>query len=351
MASHAVPFPRCAGGPFDLRPKRYLKDERPCGHGGARVGTRRVLWALGSATVAVLVLAAIVLGPSLGPRFVTPNEPGEEATPVTVPVWSAGDRWTYDVRMSPVSDGMEPASLDLGLFGLVTKTVVGTVNAAGADAYNVTVDVDLEGLLSAPWFDLDHVRITEAHVDGFTWYRVADLATLRDVRTLFLRGDVSSMSRTINASLTVRTDVVYEPAWDVWAFPIHENESWPSMTNATVRVESLFRVDAPDSFTEVGRNASFVLPISVAMSSAQFEDVTVPAGTFGAIRTSAARFDIERDDDPFNGMSALRLEEAPHASVDAWFSPDVGNVVRVVGMSKGSTSVRIEAVLVAFERA
>ncbi|HKZ99487.1 MAG TPA: hypothetical protein VJ326_07865 [Thermoplasmata archaeon] len=306
---------------------------------------RRLTWMIASTVFAVLVAVAAVLGPSIRPEASSPDG-GSEIAAIDLPAWSAGDTWTYNMTLARAPDGSDPASSGGGLSGTITKTVVGTVNARGGSAYNVSLAADFAGAMDSMMEDDDHIRVTEASVDGYSWYRTADLAKIRDVRTLTLEGETSWMAGTASARLTVWTDASYEPAWDLWAFPIEENESWAVRSNATVDVRSLFRLEAPDHSFEYEKNGSFTIPIAYTMGSGTAETVTTPAGTFEAMRTFVAGPADDHGD--VAGILAWIGDEAAYASLEAWFSPDVENVVRVVGTAGGSRPIRIEVALVSF---
>jgi hypothetical protein len=306
---------------------------------------RRLTWMIGATLFAVLVSVAAVLAPPMRPDL-GPDDATPGIASIALPSWSAGDRWTYRVTVGRASDTFDIATAESALLGTFTKTVVGTVDAGGATAYNVTLAADLSGSMAVSTEDSGEVQMTSANLEGYSWYRTSDLAKIRDVRTLSLEGRLETMYGTANVSWTVWADTSYGPAWDLWAFPIEANETWPVGTNATVELRTAFRLDGPDLSFEYTRNASFVVPIAYTMQSGTAENVTTPAGTFETIRTFVSS--IPDDVDPDMATALSLVDAAPHASLEAWVSPDVENVVRVVGTIGSWAPLRLEVTLVSY---
>jgi hypothetical protein len=301
-----------------------------------------------------LAIVAVALGPAnlLNLRAPTGgNTP--QASSIGVPAWHVGDFWTYHVNASSAV----PTWSSFVLAGNVTRTV--TASAAGQ--YNVSVNgsfhvervVDLArsgDFGNATIMLLSHTFMENATVDGYTLYRASDLAEQMDVRTVRITGSIWTEAGTFNASYTAKVVTTYDPALDVWAFPINENETWNVSSNATIHVWTKWRLDAPNEYFEFGRNFTVMLPIRLLAHSGMLEDVTTPAGTFSAIpvRLTLPPLDIAPDDrlTPAMEIGAAGWME-PRVPAVAWFSADVGNVVKAATPVGGA---RVVTELTGFQR-
>src|SRR5205814_235138 len=125
--------------------------------------------------------------------------------------------------------------------GSVTRTVV----SADATQYNLS----LSGTLHIRWMvdptpmasgsdayaaSMAAGMLQEASLSGYTSFRASDLAIIKEVRTLEVHGSAATTAGTYNASYvaTIMTD--FDPALDVWSFPLQANETWNVTGNATV---------------------------------------------------------------------------------------------------------------------
>src|SRR5437879_12063294 len=170
-----------------------------------------------------------------------------------------------------------------------------------------------------------------ATVEGYTLYRASDLAELRDVRTVRITGSIWTEVGTFNASYATKVDTTYEPALDVWAFPLNENETWNVSSNATIHVWTKWRLDAPNEYFEFGHNFTITLPVRLLAHSGMVEDVTTPPGTFSAIPVppTLPTLDVVTNDrlTPAMGVGGDGWME-PRVPAVALFSAAVGDVVK-----------------------
>jgi hypothetical protein len=296
--------------------------------------------------VAAVTIAAIAFGPAgLGNLFLpttNPNEPGNgnpgpKPTALDVPTWHEGDSWTYEAKANPSSDGTSrngPSAT-----GSLTRTVV----SADASTYNVSV----QGSFHAHWtlnpipdgsaagsIMLDyHMFFEDATVDGYTWVRTSDLAIVKEVRTVHFDGSFEMDSGSYNASYTATVETTYDPALNVWAFPLEANETWNATSTATVRISTDWRVDDPHGAWEFGQDHTVTRDVRLFLMSGAAEDIETPAGTFAAIPVQigtpalgrAATSDLV---DVAAGLDQDIPVPQDH-SVVMWFSGTAKNVVKV----------------------
>lgn len=327
-----------------------------------------------AAVVVFVALAAIVLSPGvLRPQTSRPDsgngeDTGEgnggdggstpqESVPIETPTWDVGDSWTYNVSSS---------SEDLRAFSDRSFEIKGeftrTVTAIEGGAYNMSLDgafrvlgfdpIEESLFGDRPVMVLSDAYLNEATVDGYSLYRTSDIAKLLDVRTVHLSGAIETEYGTYNASYTKTTETKYDPALDVWDFPLAENESWDARTNATIRVWIDWTIEGPNLDHEDGYNFTATIPLHLLLMSGELEDVETPAGTFASVPVKLGVPEIQSvalDErvDLLMGLGSDTWSE-PHAFATAWFSGDVGNVVKAV---LGAGDCRVEIVLVDYTNA
>src|SRR5207237_555286 len=102
----------------------------------------------------------------------------------------------------------------------------------------------------------------------------------------------AATARTYNASYvaTIMTD--FDPALDVWSFPLQANETWNVTGNATVHGWIKWDLSGPNATYGAGVNFSYTVPVRLFMNSGATEDVSTPAGTFPAIPVTMGRPEI-----------------------------------------------------------
>ncbi len=328
-----------------------------------------------AAVVVFVTLAAIVLSPGvLQPQSSTPdsgnggdtgNDNGgnggdngdggttpQEPVPIETPAWNVGDSWTYNVTSSS-SEPSEYSDRSFGVAGEFTRTVT----AIEGDAYNVSVtgtfriegfDLMQDSLLgNASIMVLTNVSLNQATVEGYSLYRTSDLAKLRDIRTIHLSGAIETEAGDYNLSYTKTIETTYDPAFDVWDFPLDENETWEAVTNATVRVWTEWAIEGPNLDYEDDHNFTATVPVYLLLMSGEREDVETPAGTFASlpVRPALPEIDSSSLDDRLGFLISLGSDTLtePGSSAQLWFSAEAGNVVRAETIAFGS---RIQVVLV-----
>ena len=303
------------------------------------------------AVVAVVAVAAVAFGPSSFSGLGNPESTTRFESPIGVPTWHVGDTWTYDVNESLRSMNFDHPYAS----GTLTRAVV----SADAEQYNVSVagSFHLVGLLdrmndpspaNATIMLYHHPMLDNATVDGYAWYRASDLAKVKDVRTVRVYGSLWTEAGVFNASYTATVETTYQPALDIWSFPLGENETWNVTSNATIHAQIQWGVVGPDIYWDFGRNISVTVPIRLVLRSGVFDNVTTPAGTFASILVRAGFAAFERDTDDHRDMAIqLGNDEAMEHRLPAalWFSGTAKNVVMTSVVLGG---VRVEAVLASY---
>ncbi|MGQ0796990.1 MAG: hypothetical protein ACT4OI_03880 [Methanobacteriota archaeon] len=304
-----------------------------------------------AAIVSAAFVAAIVASPGfLGSLGTPPNTPDQETPAVERPTWTVGDRWTYNVSLSESLREASITSSGVPLTGVVTQEVTSVADGA----YNVSVLVTASGAIATTMDGLLEVEVTEASLDGYTLYRQLDLARLRDVRTAHVEMDAMTLMGPVHGRLTLTAIATFQPAWDAWAFPIEETDGWVVRTDATVEIRSLLRLESASGHLEIGRNASFTVPLNYSLTSVGLEEVVTPAGTFAAMHAFATLPEVDLGlGDEVALILALGGDPVgvPNVALDIWFGESVGNVVRATASAGLARTATLEVVLVAYRNA
>src|SRR2546426_3161261 len=206
--------------------------------------------------VAAVAIAAIAFGP-LGLRDLSnpgsnPNQPGNGTgtlpTAFDVPTWHKGDSWTYGVNES--SRDIQPDGPWAS--GRLTRTVV----SADASQFNVS----LEGSFHIRWMIepmpmadpngaaamlVCRSMLENATVSGYSLYRASDLALMKEVRTVAVHGSSWTEAGISEASYSATIETTFDPALDVWSFPLKANETWTAARNATVEGWITWQLSGP----------------------------------------------------------------------------------------------------------
>jgi hypothetical protein len=305
---------------------------------------RRVLGVLIACLVTAVAISGVAFGPGALRNLGNPNAPGDQTgtgpqvTSIEKPTWHRGDTWTYSLNTT--SAGMRPDGSSAS--GSLTRTVV----SADASQYNVS----LEGSFQVRWMvdptptastaDASRMALcngmfTNATLGGYTWYRVSDLAILKEVRTLDVQGSSMTPMGTYVASYKAFVETSFDPALKVWSFPLNANETWMASSNATIHSSTSWQL--------TGSNVSWIVlsvfnarvPVRLYLHSGDAEAVVTPAGTFTAISVSVGHpaLDVasappsEASTDHAMGFDHETPVERDHASV-AWFSGTAKNIVQ-----------------------
>lgn len=339
--------------------------------GGTALDRRTLTVGLVAALVVFATLAALVFSPGvLQPQVTTPdtgNGDGngeddgnggttpQESVPVETPSWAVGDSWTYNVSMSH-----DDVSITSDRSPEIVGNYTQTVTAIEADAYNVSVTgaFRLRGYDVMQALATDGARVLvdlsarayDATLEGHSLYRTEDLAILEEVRIVNLDATIETDKGTYSISYTKTIAVTYEPAFDIWDFPLDENETWHAGTNATIRVWVAWTIEGPNLDHADDHNYTVTVPVQLLLSSGKLADVVTPAGTFASIPVEPAHPEIwatylrER-------LGVLEILDVSGLSRDGisaavWFSGDVGNIVKAEATGGDR---RIDIILVAFE--
>jgi len=312
-------------------------------------------------TLVGLAVAAVAFGPANFANLGSPtggNTP--QASSIGTPTWHVGDTWTYHVNSTPPDVFVAgPTWGSPSLEGTLTRAVA----SADASQYNVTVHGSFHlgsvfdaardgGYTNSSTLLLYRPVLENATVDGYALYRASDLAELKEVRTVHLKSSLWTARGWFNASYTATVQTTYEPPLDIWAFPLGENETWNVSSNATIHAMIAWRFDGPNESFGFWHTFNVTAPIRLMLHSGEIQDVTTPAGTFSSIPVRVALPTIDRltTDDREGPVVGLGGDECgrPRLAAEAWFSGDVGNVVKAVTFIGG---MRIVAELASFHRA
>jgi len=321
---------------------------------------RRSVAILAVGVVAVVAIAAIAFGPmglvGLSTPWTNLDQPangdntgdGPRPNAFEMPSWHEGDRWTYEVNASsshesPVAAYEGAASAT----GNLTRTVV----SADETMYNVSVEAtfhaqwmlnptpDEVGASGSTMLD-DRMSFKDVTVDGYTWYRTSDLAILKEVRTVAFGGSFQTDSGSYNVSYTATVETTYDPAFDVWAFPLDANDTWNATSNATVHVMTNWTVESPHGAWGFWKDLTFTRPVRLFLMSGAPEAIVTPAGTFPSIpvRIGLPHIDREQASDHTEGAEGLDhdVPVARDHSVEAWWSGTAKNVVQIRFAAWGS---------------
>lgn len=300
--------------------------------------------------VGIVLFSALVFGPSGFFRVQNPDTnsdvPGREIPrpgPLAfdTPSWAVGDTWTY--QAGPM--GMDGDVGGARVLGVVTRTVV--------SANDAVVNVTTEGSFQAQWslaptpegsdaagfIMLDYrMHFHEAAVGGYTWYRASDLATLKEVRTIQFDGMFETDAGTYGAAYTAIVETTFDPALDVWSFPLEADESWIATSTATIHAVVEWVIETPEEPWAFGKEVTFTRDIDLRLSSGAAEDVVTPAGTFSAIPVRTEVPHVRVFASPGPDIAAGLEEDIPiprvHTS-ESWFSETAKNVVMAVFTTGG----------------
>jgi hypothetical protein len=225
--------------------------------------------------------------------------------------------------------------------GQLTRTVV----SASASQYNVS----FEGTFQLRWMIdpapmaaasgapvmICESMLENATVGGYTWYRATDLALLKEVRTLTVHGSSTTAAGAYGVSYSATVETVFDPALNVWSFPLKANETWNATSTATVHGWIQWEVTAPNGSWKELANFTYTHPVHLFLTSGEAADVSTPAGSFPSIPVSMGHPDpdVRAGLTPDPADRAIGLDhEVPvewNHSVQAWFSGSAKNVVKM----------------------
>lgn len=184
---------------------------------------------------------------------------------MNLPEFEVGDQWVYSANLK-----MEDVAT---LSGDWTFEVQGEIQDSGHQVY----DISLTGDGSATF---EGIGIMPYTLNGFTYLRVSDLATVKE--SMILDFDASLLG--MGAYLFVFVNMTYAPPLDNFDFPIKEGDTWSSATSITISmdmVSSLF----PSS------SSSITISMTSEFEVESKETVDVPAGKFATYVIKATEAD------------------------------------------------------------
>jgi hypothetical protein len=183
---------------------------------------------------------------------------------------------------------------------------------------------------------LSRGMLENASLSGYSWYRAADLAIAKEVRTLQVSGSSTTSAGMYSASYATTIMTTFEPALNVWSFPLQANESWNATGNATVQGWVTWQLVGPSGSFAGKANFSYTVPVRLFLMSGPSEDVSTPAGTFAAIPVSMGRPELDvthagmATDPPETAMGLdHEMPVERHHAAQAWYSGTVKNVVQM----------------------
>ena len=324
-----------------------------------------------------LALAAVAVAPSM----LNALAPGSTPSPLetSVPSWKVGDTWTYNISIGSVAERalmpremiVEAPPNDTMVLGTLKETVVGSVSTEYGPAWNVTQNVSLLRGRSAPGTRpepmMDSLSMPQVGVTGFVWYLQSSLAPVYAYKSVQMERtwnlttptetsvlDHMTLNGTYTLSYEAGTEIWYHPALSVLEFPLTENATYNVTSNETIHTWSSFDVTGPAGSYGWEHHANFTVPLDLSMRTGMFENVTTAAGTFRSLPVAvyheayAARLPGSDSGVLVNLSDGCDPIPMPHAFATAWFSDQVGNVVRAdIGMG-GFGGSRIELSLVSY---
>ena len=324
---------------------------------------RKFLAVLVVALVAAVAIASVAFAPevlrNLSNPGSNPNRPGTgtgpQPTAVEVPTWAQGDSWTYDVNAS--SGGFQPDGPAAS--GHLTRTVV----SASGSQYNVSLEgsfhihwmidpTPLADASGAPTMTMARSMLENATVGGYSWYRASDLALQKEVRTVSVGGSSTTAAGIYDASYSATIETTFDPALNVWSFPLQANETWNATSTATVHGWIQWQLSGPNATWKEASNFTYTEPVRLFLMSGPVVEVSTPAGAFSAIPVSMGHPELDLTHagiamDPGDHAMGFDHEvpvERNHA-MQAWFSGAAKNVVKAQLFAAG---VRLNLVLSAY---
>lgn len=309
-----------------------------------------------------VILAGLVLSPSVQKE--TPNTPGSPTSNpsnpgvggnvgnYSVPAWDSGDSWTYNVTVGRSGIDTQDADGSPLLHGWVKEAVAGTESNPAGSVYNVTVTASYT--LSDSFCSMEDSSSTyrTASVAGYILYRTSDLARVGAAWTLSMNGSYTYENQTFSYVYTASTWTTYAPALALWQFPLTANASWAAASNVSVHHRSEALVTYGNHTYTWNRSSNETFALDLAVRSGSASNVTVPAGTFGAIPVQvAAGHDDDLSDrvasEVMNVTTSVEMEPS-HALAVLWYSGQVGNVVKAQATLGRWDDLSLRADLVAY---
>jgi hypothetical protein len=301
----------------------------------------------GALIVAAIAMSAVALSP-LGllsrpnPDTSDGSTGGTAPHPLAFekPAWNAGDSWTYTAAAS--RDGGPGGAIATGTLTRRVESVdASVVNVSVAAAFRAhwTLAPDTTGTGGSIMIAY-RMYFTDANISGYTWYRASDLATLKEVRTVHFEGNFETDSGVYHAAYTATVETTYEPALDMWSFPLQANEAWNATATGTVHVTAQWAIDAPNQPWVFQKDMTITRDVHLFLVSGPSEDIVTPAGTFQAIPVWLAQPHIEIIGPSPGPRLVDGLDEDLPMPGDhvagAWFSGTAKNVVKVAFDTAGT---------------
>lgn len=338
-----------------------------------------------SLAVPVVAIALVVTAFAVVPSALNTLAPGSSDAATSVPAWTVGTTWTYNLSFASwgedavIPEAMLASTWGNGtwgnasrVFGTLTETVVGTVSTADGAAYNVTETLALRlgyaEPTAEPAFGLPTYERPLGNVTGFVWVRESDLAPVYAYKAVHLvrtwnvtaptspwtgDGGWGFANGTYTSTYDAGTAVSFDPGLTVVPFPLTENATVNVTSNATVRTWSSFALTGPNVTYGWNHFMNVTIPLAFVVRTGTFENVTTPAGTFSSLPVAVYRkpFVHPAWDNDTDALTNLTLNVdclTSRALVRGAFSEAVGNFVQATFGFGGFEGSGIELILAAY---
>ena len=224
-------------------------------------------------------------------------------TPNDIPTWYIGEHWTYTI--SPLSY-TSPNGSFTGTINNLRQTItdITTINHYGKSitSYEITLVGSITGELTFEGITGD----LQGTITGTSYARQADLAELST--SIFSSGTVTVLF--IQQPYTLNSFSDFNPTFELYDFPLQITEQWNTNTYSTNT--GSFQIG--DLINETFTSNTW---INETITCPTQETITVPAGTFNTFKIN-------------------------HGSTDAWYSPEVKNVIKShISQTSSNTSLEM----------
>src|SRR5436853_2301602 len=133
--------------------------------------------------------------------------------------------------------------------------------------------------IAAPAMKMGRSMLENATVGGYSWYRASDLALQKEVRTVSVGGSSTTAAGIYDASYSATIETTFDPALNVWSFPLQANESWNATSTATVHGWIQWQLSGPNATWKEASNFTYPEPVRLFLMSGPVVGVSTPAGS------------------------------------------------------------------------
>jgi hypothetical protein len=251
-------------------------------------------------TLSIVCLSLVLLSSSvpLGALNLPTNQPVlPSSDSVDIPTWYPGDTWVYDIN--PFEFSSENGSFT----GSVTDCYF-TVTGVHDDTYTLWVSAAIQGVFSGSGMEGD----VDGIITGTSTMRRSDIAQCSTDLTSSGTVIIIILPFSYTAALTFSST----PSLEAFDFPLTIGNTWQVQTQSTTT--GWFNVQ-----NMMNQSLDGIQTVDETVTCPQHASITVPAGTFDCY-------------------------EVTRASSDAWYSDEVGNLVKST-ISQNDENGTVNAVL------